>query len=226
MNPILKYYFSVIVVLITSSALFGQGSRYIPTAIKLGIDPAALGYLIFSEKRAGFEAEADIDIDRFFLTANYGVSSYKLNEPIYAYDNQGTYLRIGPDINFMHKDPHLNVAFFGFRYAMSSFSDKLDYDTKAEIQSDIGWPSTRETISNDNAKASWYELVTGLKIRVVKQLYLGFTLRFKLLMKVKQVESLRPYYIPGFGKNINTSSFAFNFFVSYRLPFRKKIIYE
>lgn len=181
--------------------------------------------MLFSEKRTFFEAEADIDIDRFFIVANYGLSSYKLDEDTYQYENNGSYLKFGADINFMNSDPHLNVMFFGLRYASSSFNDQLDYDTRAIIQSETAWPNTRESSSNGNAKANWYEMVTGLKIRVVKQLYMGFTLRFKLLLKTKQIEDLRPYYIPGFGKNINTSAFGFNYYVSYRLPFRKKIIY-
>jgi hypothetical protein len=202
-----------------------QVGKYAPTAVRLGADPGTLGYMIFSEKRGIFEAEADIDIDRFFLVANYGISSYKLDEPTYLYENQGTYLRIGPDINFMHEDPNLNIMFFGLRYARSSFNDKLQYDTHAVIQSETTWPNTRETSSNGNAKASWYEMVTGLKIRIVKQLYMGFTMRFKLLMKTKQTEILKPYYIPGFGKNVSSSSFGFNYYISYRLPFRKKIVY-
>lgn len=202
-----------------------QVSRYAPSAVKVGGDPGTLGYMLFSEKRGIFEAEADIDIDRFFIVANYGISTYKLDEPTYVYENNGTYFKIGPDINFMHEDPNLNIMFFGLRYASSSFNDRLDYDTHAVIQSETGWPNSRETSSNGNARASWYEMVTGLKIRVVKQLYMGFTMRYKLLMKTKQTEILKPYYIPGFGKNINASSFGFNYYISYRLPFRKKIIY-
>ena len=68
-------------------------------------------------------------------------------------------------------------------------------------------------------------MVSGLKIRVVKQLYLGFTIRYKLFMSVKNVEEFKPYYVPGFGKNISTSAFGFNYYVTYRLPFRKKIVY-
>ncbi|MCK5209226.1 MAG: hypothetical protein KAQ79_14425, partial [Cyclobacteriaceae bacterium] len=177
-----------------------------------------------SEKRGFFEVEGDIDIDRFFVVANYGLSNYKLSEDTYVYENNGSYLRLGADINFMQRNPHLNVALFGLRYVASSFNDKLDYDTRAVIHSQTGWPNTRETISNPNAKANWYEMVTGLKIRVVKQLYMGFTLRFKFLMKVKQTENFRPYNIPGFGKNIEESNFGFNYYISYRLPFRKKMI--
>ena len=199
--------------------------RYVPTAVRLGADPGTLGYMLFSEKRGIFEAEADIDIDRFLIVANYGISTYKLDEPTYVYENNGTYFKIGPDINFMHEDPNLNLMFFGLRYATASFNDRLDYDTRAVIQTETGWPNTRETTTNGNAKASWYEMVTGLKIRIVKQLYMGFTMRFKLQMKTKQTAILKPYYIPGFGKNINSTAFGFNYYISYRLPFRKKIIY-
>ncbi len=226
MRPTLKYFFSIAFCIFCHTSILGQVGKYAPSAVKIGIDPGTLGYMLLSEKRGFLEFEGDIDIDRFFLVANYGTSTYKLDEPTYEYENNGSYLKFGADINFMHKDPHMNVAFFGLRYASSSFTDKLSYDTKGEIHTDTQWPSTRETVSNDNAKANWYEMVSGIKIRVVKQLYMGFTIRFKFMMKVKQIDNLRPYYIPGYGNNINPSTFGFNYYVSYRLPFRKKIIYS
>ena len=221
----MKYIFNILILIFVTVTSYGQVSRYAPTSIKLGADPGTLGYMLFSEKRGFFEAEADVDIDRFFLVANYGISNFQLDEPTYSYENNGNYLRLGADINFMHQDPNLNIAFFGLRYSTSSFEDRLNYDTDAVIHSETGWLNTRETSLNGNVKANWYEIVTGLKIRVVKQLYMGFTARFKLVMNTKQVEEFRPYYIPGFGKNVNSSAFGFNYYISYRLPFRKKIIY-
>jgi hypothetical protein len=203
----------------------GQVGRYAPSAVRVGGDPGMLLYRLFSEKRSFFEAEGDIDIDRFFLVADWGLSGVTIEEPTYKYENDGTYRRFGIDINFMHDDPNLNVAFFGIRHGHSNFSDKLDYKTQAVIQSDIKWPNTTETTSNDWVRANWLELNTGLKIRVVKQLYMGFTVRYKLFLALKGTEDLRPYYIPGFGKNIGTSAAGFNYYISYRLPFRKKIIY-
>ena len=159
----LKYIFSIGIVILAWSNLSAQVSRYAPTAVRIGADPGTLAYMIFSEKRGFFEIEADTDIDRFFLVANYGVSNYLLDEPTYRYENNGSYLRFGADINFMHKDPNLNVMFFGLRYATSSFNDQLDFDTDAVIQSQTGWPNTRQTISNGNAKANWHEVVAGTK---------------------------------------------------------------
>jgi hypothetical protein len=202
-----------------------QVSRYAPSALRVGADPGTFLYMLFSEKRGFFEAEADIDIDRFFLVANYGLSSFRLDESTYRYENTGSYLRFGADFNLMHDDPNNNITFIGLRYSRASFSDKLDYNTQAVIQTETGWPNTVETVSNDRLRAGWLEMDAGIKIRVVKQLYLGFTVRYKLFLKVTGQETMRPYFVPGFGKNIGTSAFGFNYYVSYRLPFRNKTVF-
>jgi hypothetical protein len=202
-----------------------QVSRYAPSALRVGADPGTFLYMLFSEKRGFFEAEADIDIDRFFLVANYGLSSFRLDESTYRYENTGSYLRFGADFNLMYDDPNNNITFIGLRYASANFSDKLDYSTQAVIQTETGWPNTVETMSNDRLRAGWFEMDAGLKIRVVKQLYLGFTVRYKLFLKVTGQETMRPYFVPGFGKNIGASAFGFNYYVSYRLPFRKKTVF-
>lgn len=224
MYPTLKYIISIFLLAFGPLA-FGQVGKYAPSAVRIGADPGTLGYMVFSETRGFFELEADMDIDRFFVVANYGVSSFDLNEDTYKYENDGSYLRLGADINFMDKDPDLNVGFFGFRYSSSAFKDRLDYNTNAIIQSETGWPSVYESVDNNNVNAHWYELVAGIKIRIVKQLYFGFTTRFKFNLAVERTESLRPYYVPGFGKYINKSAFGFNYYVSYRLPFRTKHVY-
>jgi hypothetical protein len=115
--------------------------------------------------------------------------------------------------------------FFGIRYARSIFSDELKYQTTAVLQSETGWPSTEEVASNTNVKANWLEMTTGLKIRIFKGLYAGFTARYKFLKKLRDVENLKPYYIPGFGKNVNDDAWGLNYYIYYRIPFREKIIY-
>jgi hypothetical protein len=221
----LKYSFSILIILLCAGKISGQASKWAPSAIRLGGDPGTLYYMVFSEERGFFEFEADVDVNRFLIVANYGISTFQLDKPTFSYSNEGTYLRFGADINFMHDDPHNNVTFFGLRYASSSFNDQLDYTTNQVIQSETGWPNTDESLANNQANARWFEMVTGIKIRVVKQLYMGFTVRYKLLMKTGGSSKLRPYYVPGFGKNIGTSAFGFNYYISYRLPFRKKTVF-
>jgi hypothetical protein len=200
-----------------------QTNQWLPSSVRVGADPGTFFYAIFSEKRNFFEVEADVDINRFFLVANYGTSDYLLDEPTYRYANQGSYMRLGIDINLLQQDTRDNVLFFGLRYAASSFDNQLDYNTRQVIQSETGWPDSRETVAINGMNARWYEMVTGLKIRIVRQLLLGFfTVRYKVGKSTSSSQGLRPYYIPGFGKNIGTAGFGLNYYVSYRLPFRKK----
>ena len=220
----MKYFFSLFI-LLCSIATYAQVGRFAPSAVKVGADPGTLPYLIFSEKRNFIELEGDIDIDRFFIVANYGISGFNLEDPTYQYSNDGIYRRIGVDINLMRNNPNLNIAFFGIRYGYARFSDELAYNTQAIIESNTQWPDTRESVSNDKVTSRWYELNAGLKVRVVKQLYMGFTIRYKLFMSLSGTEELKPYYIPGFGKNLGTSAFGLNYYISYRLPFRTKTIY-
>jgi hypothetical protein len=204
--------------------LSAQVSKFAPSALRVGVDPGTVIYNIFSEKRNFYEVTADIDIHKYFFVADYGHTTFDLNDPTFAYHNEGNYLRFGADLNLMYGDRRNNVSFFGLRYAMASFSDEMNFSTSAILQSDNRWPATMETTGSDNLSAHWYEMVTGLKVRMIKQLYFGFTVRFKMFMKAKGTEDLKPYYIPGFGKNISKSYWGFNYYVSYRFPFRKKTI--
>ncbi len=210
--------------LLYSNAL-AQVSRFAPSAVRVGADPGTLFYAVFSETRGFFEVEADIDVGNFFVVTDYGISDYVLDEPTYYYKNTGTYFRVGADYNLMHTDPNNNIAFIGLRFSTSSFGDQLDFDTQAVIESETGWPNTRETFENSGMRATWFELVAGLKIRVVKQLYMGFTARYKFVLDVNGAKDLKPFYVPGFGKTSSDAAFGFNYYVSYRLPFRTKTVF-
>ncbi len=224
---ILRYIISLFFLLGTFGVQ-AQLNRYLPSGVRLGTEVGALPYLIFSQQQNHMEFTGDVDFDRYYAVIDYGQVNYHLNEDTYDYKNNGSYLRVGGDVNFMYKDPHLNIAFFGIRYAMSNFNDQLNYNTKAVIQSQTGWPSTIETSENNKASAHWAELDAGLKVRIYKQLFFGFTVRYKVSLKVQSDPNghLRPYYIPGFGKYINPDSWGLSYYVYLRIPYRKKVIYQ
>ena len=66
--------------------------------------------------------------------------------------------------------------------------------------------------------ASWLELVASLKTHVYKGFYLGLSVRYRSLIKVKKSENSEPWYIPGFGKNKSTN-FGVTYNLIYKLPF-------
>lgn len=224
MSSIWKYIISGILALTAFSAE-AQIKRWLPTGLRLGVDAGALGQSLVSPLHDRWEVQADIDVDRLLLTAEYGMSTFRLDEPTYRYENEGSYFRVGPDLNFLADDRSLHVSFFGLRYARSSFSDRLDYDTRAVIESETGWPPVWTSASNDALRASWFELNAGVKARVYKPLYMGFTVRYKFLLDVQGAETLRPYFVPGFGRYIDNNTWGFSYYVSFRIPVREKVFY-
>ncbi len=228
MMSILKYTISFLFFWGAISTVRAQsgGSAWIPSTLRIGGSAGSLAYLIFSDTRNYFEASADVDLNRFLLVYEYGFNQYKLNEPTYSYSNSADYMRVGLDVDFMYGSKDGNVGFFGVRYGWTTFEDRLSYNTRAVIESETGWPDTREESSNTDAYAHWFEMDAGLKVRIVGPFFMGFTARYKFLVKVHSNGELKPYWVPGFGKHVNSDSWGLNYYFYYTIPFRKKVISE
>ena len=66
------------------------------------------------------------------------------------------------------------------------------------------------SISNSSLTTNWGELVTGLKVKIWKVLWLGYTARFRFGADNFERNELIPHYIPGYGRADKTVSWAFN----------------
>lgn len=222
MRSISKCIFSL---LLLAGSAEAQVDRWLPSGMRIGAEAGTPFFYLFSEKQNHWEVQADLDIDKFLLVADYGQATYQLDEPTYRYRNNGGYLRIGLDYNFMAADSAMHVIFLGIRYAQSGFSDQLDFNTQAVIESETGWPPVWSSNANQAAGARWYELASGIKARVFRNIYMGFTVRYKMMLKVRDTGTLRPYFVPGFGKFIDANTWGLGYYFYYRIPFRKKTFY-
>lgn len=184
-------------------------------AIRFGTDVLALA-LSSSPRFRGWEVNTDIDLGRFYLAGDYGSSTSK--EVISNggdYSSEGNYWRAGVDINILKKDPDRNMLFFGLRYARSSFSDQIN-----QTVIDPYFGTQQYALSNPEASAVWVEMVAGLRVKIWKELWMGFTSRLKMGLSVRGNEQLSSYFVPGYGNIAN--SWGFNYQVFWRIPFAKQ----
>jgi hypothetical protein len=187
-----------------------------PTGVRIGTDLIAIGKTIFDSPLTGWELNADVDFGRYYLALDYGSSSLKDSLDNGYYSNDGRYLRVGVDVNFLLKDPDKNMVFVGFRYGRSSFNEHLSY----EFTADEFGPVQKE-LSNPNASAGWGELITGLRVKIWKPIWMGYTARLKFLPGVKGNPELETYDIPGYGRTSKATYWGFNYQIFYRIPFQK-----
>jgi hypothetical protein len=186
-------------------------------AIRFGTDALALA-LSSSPRFGGWEVNADADFGPFYLVGDYG--KWGKNETLVNggdYQNDGTYWRAGLDISILKKDPDRNMLFFGLRYARSSYTEQINLTVN-----DPYFGTQQYALSNPNASASWGEVVAGLRVKVWKEFWMGFTSRLKLALSVRGDGELSTYDVPGYGVVGGGSTWGFNYQLFWRIPFARK----
>jgi hypothetical protein len=192
--------------------------RYYPTGLRLGTDAIAIVRTMTDPRFKGWEVNADVDFHRYFLVVDYG--TWALNHPgdSLDYSNDGNYWRIGGDVNFLVKDEERNMVFLGFRYAHSTFNE-----TFRVLDKDPNWGDLNRydnPFVNNKVPARWFELTTGIKVRMFSWFWMGYTARFKFGLKTGETLEMEPFDIPGYGNTHKKSTWGFNYQLMFRIPLR------
>jgi hypothetical protein len=191
--------------------------RFIPTGVRFGTDGLTIARNFYDNTFSGWEVDADVDFDRYFLALEYGTWSRSFDGSGNVYDNDGRYFRTGIDVNFLTKDPEKNMFFFGLRYGRATYSEHLTVDTTDPDFGDI-----RETYHNTNLHGHWYELTTGLRVKMIGGFWMGYTARFKFGLKTNDDGGeMITSDVPGFGRTDKPSTWGFNYMLLFRIPLGK-----
>lgn len=208
---------------ISASLVLGQNKKEVkqdslisfrPTGIRLGTD---LVGLIKTGVTPGFSNQefiADIDFNRYYVVAEAGRSSRDLSISNGEYSNSGSYLRVGVDVNFLVKDPDKNMFFLGFRYGRARYDERVRYLTETEYGDQL------KLSENSGVSSGWAELTTGLRIKVWRVLWMGYTGRLKFAPSTPGSSPIAPYDIPGYGLTFKKPWWGFSYYVMMRIPFQ------
>ncbi len=177
------------------------------------------GYMggLFDNDFTSSEIAVELNLkNRFFpvLEIGYGTTDTTDDDNDVHYKVSAPYFRIGANYNFYHKKNTPNSIFAGFRLAYSSFS----YDVDAPDLTDPVWggsvPFSYKGISSN---ASWLELVVGLRTQIYKNFHMGWSIRYKRRLSVKENSNSDAWYIPGFGEN-DSALFSATYNLIYYIP--------
>jgi len=202
-----------------------QPGKFLPSTVRVGTDLVAIGYSFADRDQIRFEFNADTDVHKYFVALDYGFAGTRRsdNSNTFVYQNNGHYLRVGADINLLPQDEFGNVIFVGLRYGRSIFSDDLTFSqAKNPYYAPINSTDVPGGLRNTHLQMGWGEVVMGVKIQLVKQLYIGFTGRFKFGSTIGGVNHLIPFEVPGYGTYAKKNVFGLNYVVYYRFRLRDK----
>lgn len=152
------------------------------------------------------------------IELGYGKTN-KWNENGIHYKSNAPYFRIGVDYNIRFKKlDYEDWLYFGVRYGYSSFKYTIGnapiidpkYGGKIDNPNLIdpiwGGLSIPYYENNINGSMSWYELVAGIRTKIYKNFFMGWTLRLRYKMSAKEASNASPWYVPGYGKYASTAN--------------------
>jgi hypothetical protein len=192
-------------------------NRYLPTGIRVGTDVLSLIRSRVMDDFNGWEVNADVDFERYHLAVDYGAWGRTYRSDSANYDNDGRYFRIGADANFLLKDPDRNIFFIGLRYGRATFSEEMSIDSNDPV-----WGHILQSYENPSVTSRWFELAAGIKVKIYKIIWLGYTARFKFGLKNNGESQMLVHDVPGYGRTNKETTWGFNYQVFIRIPVRKQ----
>ena len=207
---------------------------YRPSALRIGLALNDVIRTVSNGQDTRYSGQADLAFGRFMLVGEYGiVETLQENNPeistvpAFTYESQGSFFRVGVDVNLLKNreldtyDADGDILLFGLRFGRAQTDDRLRFETDDEI-----WGSTTATQENNGLATVWAEMTAGVKVEVIKNIFLGYNLRFKFARHFSENTTLLPYYIPGFGRSDRPERFGFDYSIFYRIPLRRKNSYS
>lgn len=188
-------------------------------SVLVGIDLFSPVANLFGQKYGNYEASVELDLhNRFFPIWEIGIgqSNSTPEDMNFTYIGKpALYNRIGLNYNIKYNSLSSDYFYIGLRYGFSAFH----YDIKNIHLDSPYWnpdsPVTAE-ILNQKSRAQWVEGLLGVRMKIYKGLMMGWSVRYKWKIKVKDNFQSSPWFIPGFGNS--GSSVAFTYSIYYKLP--------
>lgn len=204
--------------------------------LRFGIDLSRPIFTFLRDNYSGLELVGDFRLsERWWIATELGTEEQKQTEELsgtnlYTYATAGNYLKLGGDYNTHNNWFGMrNQIHIGGRFAYSIFSQDLEnfrfFNSNRFFNSDDFVEGNTTPIALDNLNASWLEFVVGMKAEVIKNTYIGISIRLGHLLSEKEPKNFKNLWIPGFNKVTEGAKWGvgFNYSLSYFLPLYKKV---
>lgn len=233
-RPMYRYFSSLIFLLIFCLPGFAQETttetdtvRYKEKyGVRVGVDLSKPLRTLLDDKYSGLELVGDYRVyNNFYAAAEIGNEEVTFEGDNIQTLTKGSYIKVGGDYNaYENWQDMQNAIFVGVRYGFATFSQTLD-QYRVYTSSDYFGPDIREDDSEvSGLTANWAELVVGLKVEVLNNLYLSANVQLKRRIGQNSPSNFDNLVIPGFGRTYDGSEFGagYGYSISYLIPLYKK----
>ena len=194
--------------------------------VRAGIDINKIVKSATDDDYKGLSISGDIRLkESFYVYSEIGNEEKQISSDYLNSSVKGTYLKFGVNFKMNNDIRTQNIVYSGFNFGFSNFDQNINRYTIYNTNSTYWGESTINEPKNlSNLNALWVELVFGLKTEILNNLFLGFELQLKNIIKQKNIQNISNLYIPGFNRTYDSSGLGagFSYTVSYLIPIIKK----
>ena len=194
--------------------------------IRAGVDLNKIIRSASNSNYTGLSINGDIRIKKsLYIFSEIGNEEKKINSDYLNSTVKGTYLKVGTNFKLNNDIKTENLFYSGLILGFSNFNQSIDNYTIYNTNSTYwGESYIDESLSLSNLNAVWFEIVFGLKTEILNNLFIGFELQLKNVLKQKNSQGITNFYIPGFNRTYDSSDFGagFSYTISYLIPIIKK----
>ena len=196
-----------------------------PYTIRFGLDLSKPFMAKLDKRYFGLELVGDIRLfSEFYGAIELGNEKKTKQSEQINYTTTGNYIKLGFDYNLFKNWKGMNNAIYlGLRIGNSFHKQKVNEYEPYQINH--YWPAEiikkgPEIREQDALSARWVEVVTGIKVKMINNIYMGFSLRLNRLMSDIRPDNFDNLYIPGFNKKTdeNVWGAGFNYTITYAIP--------
>lgn len=192
--------------------------------VRLGVNLLGLGLAFAPKQPLLLEINAEAELGKWLANIDIGTSTKNQtyqettsNTQLSTnYNNQAFFFKVGGDYNVIKKNVKKHLLFFGFRYAHASFTENIQQE-----KSDTLFTTAKQDLTN-KVSANWLEGTFGMKVNIWKNLYVGYTLRYKTALWTSGSKEFLPYDVPAFGKPSKNANVSISYYVWYCFPVKKR----
>jgi len=199
--------------------------------LRVGVDISRIIRSALNDDYSGFEVNADYRIYKnYYLAGELGNESFLRDEENINIEGSGSYIRVGADYNAYNNWYGMqNSIYAGLRYGFSSFSQTLNSYSVFTGSNFFDTENIDENFRDDPREesgltAGWVELILGIKVETLKNLYLGASVALRRTVNETSPDGFENLFIPGFGRTNDFSRFGigYTYTINYLIPFVKK----
>lgn len=192
-------------------------------AVNIGLDVWDPVMRIFGSKYGGAGVWAELSLYNWIKPVfefGMGAADNTPDTGNFTYKSSlSPFFKLGVNYNFLRNSDEAYQIYLGLRYGFTNFSYEI---TDININQGYWGETSSPSIPSQRSSVGFGEVLAGLKVKIYKNFYMGWSLKFHFLFHESDPTYGKPWYIPGYGTRGSAFTGAINLIYSLDLGSRRK----